>query len=265
MVKIEDITGKKFGKLLAIEKTIVNNSVHYKCICDCGEERIVRGDRLRSGYTKSCGCLKKVSHVGKKFGKLKVIEKIVKGNRSFYECVCDCGNKKTTRGDSLTSGRTRSCGCLVMENSTVSNLSHDSSRTRLYRIYNKMKSRCYDSKNARFHRYGGRGIIVCQEWLEDFTVFKRWALENGYRDNLSIDRINNDGNYTPDNCRWATKLQQANNKSTNIKLIFKGKEMTLAEYCRLNNLAYDSTRTKLNNGTLKGVKYKKRSTDEVHR
>ena len=132
-----------------------------------------------------------------------------------------------------------------------------------------MKERCYNKNSHRYHRYGGRGITICEEWLEDYEVFERWSLENGYSDELSIDRIDNDGNYEPDNCRWATNTEQMNNTSRNFKVESDGVIMTLAEYCRVNELPYESTRLKIKDGKIKGVKRKLEkgfgSSDEVHR
>ena len=209
------------------------------------------------------------SYVGEKFGLLEALERKVLNNRAYYHCKCECGGEITTRSDSLTSGKTRSCGCLVEKNSFVSNLKHNSSYTRLYNIYHKMKGRCYNENDDRYHRYGGRGITICEEWLEDYKAFESWSLENGYSDELSIDRIDNDGNYEPDNCRWATNIEQMNNTSRNFKVESDGVIMTLTEYCRVNELPYESTRLKINDGKIKGVKRKLEkgfgSSDEVHR
>ena len=132
-----------------------------------------------------------------------------------------------------------------------------------------MKGRCYNENDDRYHRYGGRGITICEEWLEDYKAFESWSLENGYSDELSIDRIDNDGNYEPDNCRWATNIEQMNNTSRNFKVESDGVIMTLTEYCRVNELPYESTRLKINDGKIKGVKRKLEkgfgSSDEVHR
>jgi hypothetical protein len=137
--------------------------------------------------------------IGKKYGKLTVISKYDRQNRIIrWLCKCDCGNECIVSGVSLRSGNTKSCGCLVHK--------HDSSYTRLYGIYRHMKQRCYNENADQYKYYGARGIEICSEWLNDFVVFKKWAYDNGYNDNLSIDRIDKDKNYDPTNCQWITSF-----------------------------------------------------------
>ena len=109
---------------------------------------------------------------------------------------------------------------------------HGHSTHRLYRIYNHMRRRCYESTNPKFKNYGGRGITICDEWLNSFQAFYDWAMANGYDDNLTIDRIDNDGNYSPENCRWAMQIAQQNNKSTNKYVEYQGESMTIADASR---------------------------------
>lgn len=148
--------------------------------------------------------------IGLAFSRLTVSEGAGRDRKRnlLWLCVCECGQEVVTAGYRLRSGETRSCGCLQRESVIHRNTSHGMTKSRLYNIWANMRARCLDSSNVN---YGGRGISVCASW-EDFSAFAEWASGAGYRDDLSIDRINNDGDYTPDNCRWATTLVQSRNK-----------------------------------------------------
>lgn len=126
-----------------------------------------------------------------------------------YFCKCDCGNEKIVLGNSLSRGVTRSCGCLHKEGT---HFTHRKSHHRIYRIYNAMKNRCYNPNTPRYSDYGGRSITICDEWLDSFMSFYNWAINNGYDEKLSIDRINNNEGYSPSNCKWATAKEQNNNQ-----------------------------------------------------
>lgn len=151
---------------------------------------------------------------GQKFGRLTVIE--LDSNNTCTEkkwvCSCECGVITSVRGSALRNGITVSCGCYQREVVKKVNTTHGMNETRIHRIWSAMKQRCYNPNSTAYKNYGGRGIIVCNEWKNDFSKFCFWALNNGYSDELSIDRIDNDGIYEPDNCRWATRKQQNNNK-----------------------------------------------------
>ena len=146
---------------------------------------------------------------GQRFGRLIALSNTGKkcGAHLIWLCKCDCGKLVEVLGDNLRSGNTKSCGCLRKEIVTI----HGDSRIRLYYIWHSMKARCYNSNNNNYKYYGERGIKVCKEWKNNYMMFKNWALANGYKEGLTIDRIDNDGNYCPENCRWLTKSENSRN------------------------------------------------------
>lgn len=180
---------------------------------------------------------------------------------TMWPCKCDCGTKRLVNGRSLRMGGTSSCGCRFkgkpnnrggewgrIENPRKANKTHGKSKTRLFRIYTGMKGRCYNQKNASYKNYGGRGIQICKEWLDDFSVFYEWAVNNGYGDNLSIDRIDAEGDYCPENCRWATRKEQANNTRQNRFLEFNGETHTVKEWADIIGISEQTIRGRLREG-----------------
>lgn len=153
---------------------------------------------------------------GKHFGRLTVIRDVGKKEGKYiWECRCSCGKIINVIGSKLTSGHTQSCGCFRKDNTKNLSYSHGLSKTRLYRIWGNIKSRCLNPNVDNYQFYGAKGVSVCQEWLNDFQVFYDWAITHGYKDNLTIDRKDSDGDYCPENCQWITQSEnatRANNK-----------------------------------------------------
>lgn len=235
-----NLIGQKFNKLTIVKFSHKDKkgNPYYECICECGNTKIVRLSHLKLGNVKSCGCIRKERKydrindlTGKKFGKLTVLSYAFSDKHRFshYLCQCECGNKKIINGNSLTSGRTKSCGCI--ENKA--NTKHGLSYTRLYSIWKHIIDRCYNKKNDAYNSYGGRGITVYSEWKNNFINFYNWGLKNGYKDNLTIDRIDNSKGYYPDNCRFVNCKIQANNRRSNHYITINNETHSIADWARI--------------------------------
>lgn len=257
--------GKKFNKLTILEifrvKEKNQNRVKAKCICDCDRTTIADLYKVLSGHTTSCGCYKnrkvretKEDLSGHRFGRLLVVKRVQnKDNRVMYLCLCNCGNYCTVDSASLKRGATQSCGCLHKEVSSIKNSKHGKRKTRLYKIWDGMKQRCYNTNDKGYKNYGGRGITVCDEWKNDFMNFYDWAMQNGYdesapRGQCTIDRINNDGNYEPSNCRWVDMKVQLNNMTSNRMITYNGETHNMKERSKINKIKYEVLKYRLNIG-----------------
>lgn len=164
--------------------------------------------------------------MGKKFGKLTVLiecEELKKNSQKVYKCICDCGNICYVRSGNLISGNTKSCGCLVGK-------FHGKRDTKLYSVWSHFKGRCYNLNDHKYSNYGGRGIEVCDEWRNNFQAFYDWSINNGYKEGLTIDRIDVDGDYEPNNCRWVDQKTQQNNRRNNTRLTYNGKTQTISQW-----------------------------------
>ena len=255
-MRLIDLTGQRFGKLIVVERASVpRQGTYWRCKCDCGNEKTVYGGSLKNGATKSCGCIQRKYQkdiTGQRFGRLIALHRYFggdKGNR--WVCQCDCGNKSVVayhdlvRSDSKCS---RSCGCLKRDLTIKRTRKHGLSKHRLYAIYNNMIKRCESKQHHCYENYGGRGIKVCPEWRKDFLVFYKWAISNGYESNLTLDRIDNDKGYSPQNCRWVTRVFQQNHRRDNNLLTFNGETRTLTEWARIVGIKNSTIRGRLKSG-----------------
>ena len=194
-----DLTGRRFGRLTAIERVESDKSgrIRWKCLCDCGKETIVAATRLRNGKSVSCGC---------------------------YQ-------KEVVRAQNLTHGQTQQ-------------KPGERRIPKIYRTWANMKTRCNNPNTPYYSRYGGRGIKVCPEWADSFEAFYSWAMSHGYDDTKEIDRIDNDGGYTPENCRWVSRERNANNKRNNLIIEMDGVVHTAAEWAKITGISIKAIYTR---------------------
>lgn len=192
--------------------------------------------------------------IGLKFGKLTAIKRMEnKGHNQFYLCKCDCGKEKVISKSSLILGRTKSCGCLkscllakrnrkykLAEKMHKKNTTHNLSKTTIYKKYLGIKERCFNKNCEAYKYYGGRGITVCDEWKNNFQNFYDWAMSNGYKDNLTIERIDFNGNYCPENCKWIPRSEQTKNRRNVHKITYKGKTQSLSDWARELNINFNT-------------------------
>jgi len=192
-------------------------------------------------------------------GKLTVLHHIGKDKHGGYVwvCRCECGNIKNIKSGSLTS-TTKSCGCLQKEfisnRNKIDFTKHKLKSHPIYSIWCNMKTRCNNKNASCYKNYGGRGISVCSEWSSDFLMFYNWALNNGWNEGLKIDRINNDGNYEPLNCRFVTNKENCNNKSNNIFIYIDGVRKTATQISEEMNIEYNTVRRRIKNNKLELIK-----------
>lgn len=189
------------------------------------------------------------SYLGKKYNRLTVIDfKSVRGNHAHaklhweWVCRCDCGNVGVFLPSRVRSGHTKSCGCyksdLTIERNKKTKTVHGGKNTRLYTIWNGMKLRCYNKNNKDYPNWGGRGIRICDDWRSDFSEFRNWAVANGYSDELTIDRIDVNGDYSPTNCRWIPLCEQAKNTRATRYVIYRGEKTTVFELAEKFGMNY---------------------------
>ena len=191
--------------------------------------------------------------IGKRFGRITVIGYYYKNHNYYCDCVCDCGNKKIIRSSSLLCGYTKSCGCLAREVTSKVRFRHGKNgcNDRIYDIWMCMKNRCNNPNDKRWQNYGGRGITICDEWMDGkngHNNFVAWALSHGYNDDLSIDRIYNNGNYDPSNCRWSTAKRQNRNTRVTRYIDYKGSRMCIADVADITGINASTLRSRIKYG-----------------
>lgn len=185
---------------------------------------------------------------GQRFGRLVAIERVgtAKDGQAQWLCQCDCGNTTVVRAGDLRRGNTQSCGCLQKEYMESDwNKTHGLAHTRIYKIWSDMKARCSNPKDTHFREYGARGITVCQEWQDDFMTFYNWSMTNGYTNELTLDRIDNNKGYSPNNCKYATRREQANNRRSNHFLTFNNETHSLSDWSRIMGIKYNALRNRI--------------------
>jgi len=258
MSKRLDLVGQTFSRLSVLKFSHINKGCSYwLCLCICGNTCIVSGSKLRFGHIKSCGCIKKEklkNLVGQVFGLWTVISfshfaKTGGRQRPYWNCRCDCGNEGVVRGDILKNGGSKSCGCYRKDRSLIPlpEYSYEEAYKRAKSIYKHMKQRCSNINETSFNNYGARGIKICNRWLQSF--------ENFYEDmgpapsnKHSIDRINNDGNYEPSNCRWATVAENNRNKRTTHFITYKNKTQCVTDWSNELGISSYALFARLRNG-----------------
>ena len=190
--------------------------------------------------------MKMIDITGQKFSRLTVIERTAnsKAGKSMWICTCDCNgiNQVIAVGSDLRSGKTKSCGCYRRDRASKEHRTHGLRKSPIYAIWCGIKKRCYNQNEPSYKNYGGRGIKMCGQWLADFISFYEWAVLSGYEKGLTIDRIDNDGNYEPSNCRWATRKEQCRNRRSNINVEIDGSTKTLTEWCEVYGIKIGITR-----------------------
>ena len=197
---------------------------------------------------------KVIDLTGQRFGRLTVVERSEDhvspcGHRQTkWLCKCDCGNSVYVSGSNLKASHVQSCGCLVRDIAKSSHMTHGARRTRLYNIWRGMKKRCRNANDPFFADYGGRGISICNEWEHNFQLFYDWAMANGYKENLTIDRIDNEKGYCPENCRWATMKIQSRNRRGNHLLTFRGITRPIQEWAEIMGIPHTALRKRLKYG-----------------
>lgn len=275
--KTKDMTGQRFGMLTVLrmdDERHENGRAHWICRCDCGNEVSVSGKNLRKGHTQTCGCKSREiaaekyrkDLTGKRVGKLTALRPGInpRTGKSAWLCKCDCGNEVYVSMENFREGGQISCGCARFDIGRY-NIEHKtthgaSSKTgshsedhRLYSVWLGIRERCNKPSSSSYKYYGGRGIKICDEWNNSFEAFRDWAYSTGYdrvapTHACTIDRIDVNGDYCPENCRWATAKQQSNNKRNNKFFTIGSETHTMAEWCEIRNVSKRLVKDRVSRG-----------------
>lgn len=217
-----------FGKWTTIERLKIGKSYYWSCKCECGTISNVEEKALKNGSSKSCGCSRYKNVIGQKFGRLLVVEQEFRDNRTWCKCICDCGTEAEVLQTRLLNGNTKSCGCLKIDGITERATTHGMTGTITHRSWKGMKRRCHNPKDQKYVNYGARGITVCDEWKDSFETFL--ADMGECPEGHSLDRIDVNGNYEPNNCRWTDAATQSRNKTTTRRLEYDGRTQCLTDW-----------------------------------
>lgn len=244
--------GQRFNSLTVVEREEdVGRRAYFRCKCDCGNFINVRSDRLSSNNTRSCGCLKIKNfrkpvrdHTGKVFGRLTVKEKDTRPSvASRWVCLCECGKTTSVLAAHLVAEKIRSCGCLKTDTHTT----HGMTGTKIYGVWRQMHQRCGNPNDSAYHNYGGRWIVVCERW-KDFDLF---FSDMGYPPKrATLDRKDNNGPYSSENCRWATWSEQHSNRRNNRNLTAFGETKTITQWAAQYQMSVNTLKNRIDQSGL---------------
>lgn len=261
---LDRMIGVKSGKLTVIEtyreRKGKNQKVNImcKCRCECGNIVTIPSSAITKGHRVSCGCVQHFNfnkYKGQFYNGIEILD-LLDEKRKIVLCKCKCGNIFSCKLAKLTESKNPIIGCSKCPNfiqytcKTKYIRKYKTEYNRIKRIYKGIKNRCYRRNDKDYHLYGARGIIICDEWLGEngFSNFEKWALTNGYNDKLTIDRIDTNKGYCPNNCRWVDFVVQANNRRNNIRYLFNGQMLTISQIAGLVHINKHTLRSRLRQG-----------------
>lgn len=256
MPAFQDITGKRFGRLIAVERVVPDKGrAKWLCGCDCGKTTLISISKLNSGSNTSCGCRKHIRDTrfqdisGQRFGMLLVVERAEsRETKTWWKCQCDCGKLKEISASHLKKGNTKSCGCNIGNAIRAAQTKHGCSKNKTpeYTSWVAMTSRVFDPNTAYFKHYGGRGITRCERW----SSFENFLEDMGLKPSPkhSLERKNNELGYSPENCCWATPKEQAANTRNTVRTTYKGETKCIREWSELTGLNYGTLHSRIKRG-----------------